>query len=84
MLMSHVRLNPMIIMPNSHSDTSKYVETVTISQRPNQHGNDPNVTFDPLRMRSHVWPPEDHCTQVPWKYVMLKYVDTATIFQNSD
>ena len=54
MLMSHVRLNPMIIVPNSHIDTSKYVETVTISQKPNQHGNDPNVTFDPLRMRSHV------------------------------
>ena len=54
MLMSHVRLNPMIIVPNSHIDTSTYVETVTISQKPNQRGNDPNVTFDPLQMRSHV------------------------------
>ena len=27
--------------------------------------------------------PKDHCIQVPWKYVMLMYVDAATLFSKN-
>ena len=73
-----VRLNPMIIVPNSHIDTSKYVETVTISQ------NLTNAVMTPMWPLTHFgW---GHMCDRPKLIVpkslenMLKYVDTATIF----
>ena len=49
MLMSVVGLYPRIIVSNSHGNTSKYVDTVTIFQKKklNQKVNDPKMTFDP-------------------------------------
>ena len=45
--MSHVGLYPRITVSNSHGNTLKYVDTVTIFQKPNQKVNDPKMTFDP-------------------------------------
>ena len=78
MLMSHVQLNPMIIVPNSHSDTSKNVETVTISQKPTDTGMTPvwpltHFGWGHMCDRPRIIVPKSHEN-------ILKYVDTATIF----
>ena len=43
--------------------------------------NDPKLTFDPIFVEV-TWMTllKDHFIQVPWKYVILKYVDTVTFF----
>ena len=72
MLMSHVQLYTMIIVSNSHGDTTKYVDTVTIFQKPNQKVSDPKMTFDPTSIEvTWVTLPKDQCIQVPWKYVKV-------------
>ena len=59
LLRSHVWLYPSILVSTSHENTSKYVDTVTLFQKKNYYKvNDPkwpNMTFDPLMLRSHVW-----------------------------
>ena len=72
MLMSHVRLYPRVIVSNSHGNTTKYVDTVTIFQKLNQKVNDPKMTFDPTSIEvTCVTLPKDYCMQVPWKYVKV-------------
>ena len=68
MLTSHVRLYPRISVFNSHGNTSKYVDTVTIFQKLNQMVNDLKMTFDLTSVEVIcVTLPLDHCIQVPWK-----------------
>ena len=76
--MSQVQLYPRIIVSNSHSNTSEYVDTVTIFQKLNQKVSDPKMTFDPTSVEvTCVTLPKDHCMQVPWKYVKLcRYSDS--------
>ena len=70
MLMSHVRLHPRIIVSNSHGNTSKYVNAVTIFQKLNEKVNDPKMTFDPTSVEvTCVTLSKDHRIQVPWKYI---------------
>ena len=41
----------------------------------NQKINDPKMTFDPTSVKvTCVSPPKDHCTQVPWKYVKVLWI----------
>ena len=66
MLMSYVRLHPRIIVSNSHGNTSKYVDTVTIFQKLNQKVDDPKMIFDPTSVEvTYVTLPKGHCIQVP-------------------
>ena len=79
MLMSHVQLFPRIIVSNSHGNTSKYVDTVTIFQKLNQKVNDPKMTLTTLLLRSHVWLyPRINISKSHEN--MSKYVDTVTLF----
>ena len=72
MLTSHVWLYPRIIVFNSHGNTSKYVDTVTIFQKLNQKVSDPKMTFDPTSVEvTCVTLPKNHCVQVPWKYIKV-------------
>ena len=72
MLISHVWLYPRIIVSNSHGNTLKYVDTVTIFQKLNQKVSNPKMTFDPTSVEFIcVTLPKDHCIQVPWKYVKV-------------
>ena len=65
--MSHVRLYPRIIVSNSHGNTSKYVDTVTIFQKNlTKKVSDPKMTFEPTSVEvTCVTLPKDHCMQVP-------------------
>ena len=57
---------------NSHGNTSKYVDTVTIFQKLNQKVNDPKMTFDPTSVEvTCVTLLKDHCIKVPWKYIKV-------------
>ena len=47
MLISDVRLYPRISVSNSHGNTSKYIDAVTMYQKLTQKVNDPKMTFDP-------------------------------------
>ena len=63
---------PKITVSNSHGNTSKYVQTVTIFQKLNQKINDPKMTFDPTSVEvTQVTLPKDHCIQVSWKYIKV-------------
>ena len=62
--MSHVQLY-LRIVSNSHGDTSKYVDTVTIFQKVNEKVKNPKMTLTPLLLRPHVSLPNGHCVQVP-------------------
>ena len=75
--MSHVQLYPRIIVSNSHGNTSKYVDTVTIFQKLNQKVNDPKMT--PLLLRSHVWLYPRIIISKSHENTS-KYVNTVTIF----
>ena len=71
-LMSHVQLYLRIIVSNSHGNTSKYVDTMTIFFKLNQNVNDPKMTFDLTSVEvTCVTVPKDHCIQVPWKYIKV-------------
>ena len=65
MLMSHVRLYPRIIVPNSHGNTWKYVDTVTIYQTLNQKVNDPKMAFNPTSVKITCATLPNDCIQ-PW------------------
>ena len=63
---------PRIIVSNSHGNTLKYVDTVTIFQKLNQKVSEPKMTFDPTSVEvTCVTLPGDHCIQVPWKYIKV-------------
>ena len=59
------------VQVNSHGNTSKYLNTVTIFQKKkkkklNQKVNDPKMTFDPTSVEvTGETLPKDHCIQVP-------------------
>ena len=78
MLMFHVRLYPRIIVSNSHGNSTKYVDTVTIFQKLNQKVNDSKKTFDLTSIKvTCTTLPKDHCIHVPWKYFKVcGYNDT--------
>ena len=57
-------------MSNSHGNTSKYVDRVTIFQKLNQKVSDPQMTFDPTSVKVICATlPKDHCVKRPWKYI---------------
>ena len=70
--MSHARLYPRItVVSNSHGNTRKYVDTVTIFQKLGQKVKylkmdlDSKMTFDPTSIEViYVTLPKDHCIQV--------------------
>ena len=77
--MSHVQLYPRIIVSNSHGNTTKYVDTVTIFQKLNQKFNDPKMTFNPTSIEVIcVTLPKDHCIKSHEN--MSKYVEAVTLF----
>ena len=51
-------------MSNSHGNSSKYVDTVTIFQKLNEQVSGPKMTFDPTSVKVMTLP-KDHCIQVP-------------------
>ena len=56
LLRSHVQLYPGIIVSNSHKNTSKHVDTVTLFYKNvNQRSMTPRWPLTPLLLRSHVW-----------------------------
>ena len=65
-------------MFNSHGNTSKKGDTVTIFQKLNQMVSDLKMTFDLTFVEVIcVTLPKDHCIQVPRKYVKVcGYSDT--------
>ena len=68
--MSNVWLYLRIIVSNSHGNTSKYVDTVTIFQKRNQNVNDPKMTSDTTSVEvTCATLPKDHWIQVPWKSI---------------
>ena len=53
-------------MSNSHVNTSKSVDTVTIFQKLNEKVSDPKMAFDPTSVEvTCVTLPKDHCAKVP-------------------
>ena len=76
-----MQLYPKIIVPKSHGNISKYVDTLTILSK--QKFSDSQMTFDPTSVEvTCATQPKDQCVQA-WSKShgnASKYVDTVTIF----
>ena len=83
LLRSHVWFYPSINVSKSHENTSKYVDTVTLFKNLSQRSLTPRWHFDPMSVEvTCVTLPNDHCVQIPRKYITVCGYSDPFFFKN--
>ena len=72
-------LNQKVNDPKMTFDPTSVEVTHVTSTEVGSKVNDPKMTFDPTSVEvTCVTLPKDHCVQVPWEYIYVRYVDTVS------